>query len=307
MRRIALIAIILLLCCPAASPALASWTQDQAQAQSLGQSGDSAGAADAAARAVKAAMAELGASDPRLHDLLILAGRTHLQAGRKAAARRYLQYAQIQLEKTDSTGPKIQRVKELLAQAQGPDVVTPLPPPPAAPPSPPPAPPASPASLALPPGVEVTSMTIAEFGIYSTSGTEPESEIASRQTYSDADLQGQGKAGRVKETKLIQSTDQVPNLPETIFGLGVMIYGRPEGAEVPVVIRMMSPPRAVDAKGTRVSMEEFDVAVKLGQGIWYGHTIPEPPQARPAGEWTVQILAGGRIMAEKVFHLGPPQ
>ena len=329
MGRAALIAIILLLCCPAAPAAAASWSQDQASAQAMAQAGDLAGAADAAARAVKTAKAELGASDPRLHDLLILTGKLHIQAGQKAAARRYLQYALILLEKTAPDGPRVREVKKLLAQAQGPDLALKAPvspraeapklaptqapqaPPatPSLPPAPLPGPQQSPPPQAppMPAGVEITSMEIVEFGIYSTSGTEPESEFASRQTLSDADVPGQGKAGRVKESKLIESTDQVPNRAETTFGLAVMVRGRPEGSEVPIVIRMTSPPRVVDARGTRVSIEEFDSPVALGQGIWYGHTISEPPQTRPAGDWTVQFLAGGRVMAEKVFHLGPPQ
>jgi hypothetical protein len=303
MRRVLPGFFVVAACLLFAGSALAAWPQDQAQAQTLARAGDFGRAATLAAQAVKQAMAELDAGDPRLHELIIQAGSIHLQAGSKAAARRYLHFALIQLEKQGpSAAGRVWEVKQLLAQAQGPDQAPPPPPPPA-PPAVDPAPP----SNALPPGVQVTSVEIAEFGLYKAGETEPEGTRPSRQTYSDADITGQGELAQVSEVKHLETTDQVPNLPGVTFGMGAFVYGQPVGSPVPILIKLVTPPRVVDEQGNRVSIEEFDSEVTLGDGIWYGNTLSDAPEGRPAGQWIIQIFAGGRKVAEKVFTLGPPQ
>ncbi len=109
-----------------------------------------------------------------------------------------------------------------------------------------------------------------------------------------------GKMTVLKEIELFKQTNTIEGSIGTQFGVKYFINGSPEGANVPLSVRMVHP-KTINPDTQQIStIDEWIAKNKIGSSNFSGWIFEYKWEIVP-GEWTIQLLYDGEILAEKKF------
>jgi len=139
-------------------------------------------------------------------------------------------------------------------------------------------------------GAEIEGIRIMEHGVYALRRVEPSAS-----------------SGEVTEIVLLESTNRVPAVLGTVFGLRYHVEGRPLGGRATITVLTRFPGEGLldpDAEAPRAS-DRREVDVLLGDVRFHGYRISEPWELVP-GDWAIELWSGEELMAQKTFTLHLP-
>jgi hypothetical protein len=140
---------------------------------------------------------------------------------------------------------------------------------------------------------KVIGVDIVEYGVFQ--------KIAS-QDLLNAPQVLDGKINGVIEGKLIESTTTIKASVGTSFGIRVKILGEPEGQVIACGFRWLHPKMTDPVSGQSSESDQWESQSRIGHPRYTGYTFDSEWELVP-GEWTLQVLYGGRVLAEKKFSV----
>ncbi len=104
------------------------------------------------------------------------------------------------------------------------------------------------------------------------------------------------------------NSDQITLIPNTKFGFGFALFGTPKGATVELVeaVKYPSPGIPDISTGALKLSDQAPFTYTIGPGNNIFFVIGSNPSKWPTGVWTLQLLNGGTVLAEKSFTLSHP-
>ena len=111
-----------------------------------------------------------------------------------------------------------------------------------------------------------------------------------------------GKSNVVVAATLLESTTDIPATAGTSFGVRVKFVGAPAGLVVPCTAKCLHPKLTDPASGRSSKVEQWENFGTLGSDGYIGYSFDNEWELVP-GQWTIQILVGSKVMAEKTFNV----
>ncbi len=104
------------------------------------------------------------------------------------------------------------------------------------------------------------------------------------------------------------NSDQIRLTPNTSFGFGFTLVGTPKGATVELVeaVKYPSPGMPDVSTGALKLSDQAPFTYTIGPGNNIFFVIGADPSKWPTGVWTLQLVNGGTVLAEKSFTLSRP-
>jgi hypothetical protein len=136
---------------------------------------------------------------------------------------------------------------------------------------------------------EVQRIQIESFGIYSAGKVETQT---ARGNF--------GRKYKSKKTSLIKQTTRVPVKRGLIFGFKYKLVGRPNGAKVQLLKKVIHPPMRNPDTGRTFTVTESRLTKKIGKTEMTGWSF-RLEWAMVPGTYTVQIFHKGHVLAQKRF------
>jgi hypothetical protein len=143
---------------------------------------------------------------------------------------------------------------------------------------------------------EVTGAEIVEFGVFQ--------KVASGGLL-DAPKSWDSEANGVIEAKLVRSTTHIKAAVGTSFGIRVNLTGEPKDAVVTCGFRWLHPKMTDVPSGLSGEIDEWESQRRIGDPRYTGYTFDHQWELVP-GKWTIQVLLGRKILAEKTFNVTVP-
>ena len=140
---------------------------------------------------------------------------------------------------------------------------------------------------------KVTGAEIVEYGIIK--------KIIS-QGLLDAPKTLTGKTNNAIVDELVQSTTTIEASIGTTFGIFVKLLGEPEGAVVTSHFRCIHPKLTDPVSGHSGETDEWESPRPIGTPRYVSYTFDHEWELVP-GKWTIQVLDGGKVLAEKTFDV----
>ena len=139
------------------------------------------------------------------------------------------------------------------------------------------------------------SIRVVDYGLYAVKRSGR--EVPARRTLT-------GSVKIVSTMRLTRKTDKVLAQLGTNFGLRIDLFGFPKGP-VTLTIRALHPRVTNPETGVARSVSEYDWQVVGRRSLYFGYGIRKRWHINE-GIWTVQILYGGKVLAQKRFELIVP-
>lgn len=103
---------------------------------------------------------------------------------------------------------------------------------------------------------------------------------------------------------LRNQTDRIPGRVGVHFGFRFQVDGSPQLAVIPLRVRVLHPAFTNPSTGRSWKTDEWDAPGNIGIPRFTGWAFDEPYEVVP-GEWTIQVLMKGRVIAKKKFRIVP--
>ena len=111
-----------------------------------------------------------------------------------------------------------------------------------------------------------------------------------------------GKSNNAIASQLVESTTTVKTSIGTTFGMLVKLLGEPEGAIVTSHFRCRHPELTDPVSGHTGEIDEWESPRPIGVPRYASYTFDHDWELVP-GKWTIQVLFGGKVLAEKTFDV----
>lgn len=118
----------------------------------------------------------------------------------------------------------------------------------------------------------------------------------------DAENTSIGKMTVLKEIELLKQTNSIEGSLGTQFGVKYFVKGSPKGANVPLSVRMVHPKMTNPDTLQTSTIDEWIANNKIGSSNFSGWIFEYEWEIVP-GEWTIQLLYDGEILAAKKFSV----
>ncbi len=113
-----------------------------------------------------------------------------------------------------------------------------------------------------------------------------------------------GVISPVRNHRLAAKTDTIFGQLDRTFGMEVLLEGMPAPA-VTLTIRTIHPPLSNPKTGRTTGVSEYDWTVNGAGPHFFGFSFDRKWEIAE-GDWTIQILHGGRILTKKRFKVVVP-
>jgi len=143
---------------------------------------------------------------------------------------------------------------------------------------------------------EVTGAESVEFGVFE--------KLASGGLL-DAPKSWDGEANGVIEAKLVKSTTDIKAAIGTSFGIRVKLTGEPKDTVVTCGFRWLHPKMTDVPSGLSSEVDGWESHRRIGHPRYIGYTFDNQWELVP-GKWTIQVMLGRKIVAEKTFNVTVP-
>jgi len=139
---------------------------------------------------------------------------------------------------------------------------------------------------------KVTGAEIVEYGIL-------------KKLKSERFLALEGTVRQKVGTQFVQSTSAIEASVGKTFGIGVKFLGEPDGAIIPCHFRCIHPKLTDAASGRTNNVDEWEGTCFIGQVRYTSYTFDYQWEL-VSGKWTIQVVYGGKVVAEKAFDVRAP-
>jgi hypothetical protein len=144
----------------------------------------------------------------------------------------------------------------------------------------------------------VDGIEVVEHGVFTTGAAK--SDIGAKDTaLGTVSSIGQGYPTLVREGNV------VPMEPGILFGFGCLVRGGPRGKQVRAHMRVTHPPTTNPATGVPNTVDEWDWDLNIGL-VSFGGWAFDKPWGMVPGKWKLEVLYGGKVMAEESFDVVAP-
>jgi len=114
-----------------------------------------------------------------------------------------------------------------------------------------------------------------------------------------------GKSNNVIVAQLVENTSRGNASIGTTFGILVKLLGEPKGAMITAHFRCIHPKLTDPVSGHTREADEWESPRPIGTPRYVSYTFDHDWEIKP-GNWTIQVLADGKVIAEKTFDVIAP-
>jgi len=114
-----------------------------------------------------------------------------------------------------------------------------------------------------------------------------------------------GKSNNVIVAQLVENTSRVNASIGTTFGMLVKLLGEPKGAMITAHFRCIHPKLTEAVSGQTREADEWESPRPIGTPRYVSYTFDHDWEIKP-GNWTIQVLSDGKVIAEKTFDVIAP-
>ena len=114
-----------------------------------------------------------------------------------------------------------------------------------------------------------------------------------------------GKSNNVIVAQLVENTSRGNASIGTTFGILVKLLGEPKGAMITAHFRCIHPKLTDPVSGHTHDADEWESPRPIGTPRYVSYTFDHDWEIKP-GNWTIQVLADGKVIAEKTFDVIAP-
>jgi hypothetical protein len=146
--------------------------------------------------------------------------------------------------------------------------------------------------------LQVQGVSIVDYGLYTTEALfqgKAEDSASGVRTFVDA--------GGVK---LFRETERIPAVLSFSFGVRYIVEGVPQGAEVPITVKVLLPGIKDPDTGREYFVDEWVSHKKIGDVTYDGYVFEKEWELVP-GQWTIQLYHEGNRLAETQFIVYSPE